>query len=102
LVDGEPVVLKFLGAGTDITEYARARVDFLNADSRVLPPVRAGDEVRVFHSLVNEMVAAPPPAGVELPISGPATAEWFLHSVAVQGSDLLGRHQKWRQDSHVR
>ncbi len=57
--------------------------------------------MRPLADMSNEMDIIPTP-DLESPLQGPSTSGWFLKAVASQGGDLLTRHHRWANESHVK
>ena len=73
-IDGETVALRFLPEGTDVDEYAAARIALLSDDSRTMPVPKARTE-GMLAALVAEMVED---KAIAMRIQGPRTAAVLL------------------------
>ena len=93
-IGGDTVVLRFLVAGANITEYVKTRKELLSEDDRTLAPL--GTRQRTMAEAVHAMIEVPTPAGGPQPIQGPRTAaEWLRTAVAQGHTSLSSRHNKW-------
>jgi len=98
MLAGSPTTLKFLAAGTNIVEYARARAGFLGIDRRILE-VPAVDDSRSISAILQtcEFKSGGLPSGM----LGNPTAGWVCDQVAATGGGFLQRHHTWRAQSGV-
>jgi len=98
MIAGSPTTLKFLDAGTNIAEYARARAGFLGIDRRTLEVPATDDNQSIAALLqVSEYKAGGLPSGM----LGNPTAGWVCDQVAATGSGFVQRHHTWRAQSGV-
>jgi hypothetical protein len=97
-IEGEGVVLQYLGEGSDITEYISARKSFLNVDRRTIA-CPTEDDGRSVANLIGDMRVAK--GGLGSGIAAESTAPWFIARVAETGSGFLQRHHTWRHESGV-
>ena len=93
-VGGDTVVLRFLVAGANITDYVKIRKELLSEDDRTLAPLAS--RKRTMAEAVHAMIEVPTPAGGPQPIQGPRTAaEWLTTAVAQGHTSLSSCHNKW-------
>jgi hypothetical protein len=99
-VGNEVLVLKRLGPGVNVNDYARERRALLADDPRTLPGGLY--IVRGFNEAMLDMQVEVRPEWARSPVVGPRTAPWWIDALMVQNyGGLIARHHRWKSESGI-
>ncbi|CAE8622891.1 unnamed protein product [Polarella glacialis] len=99
-IGNEVLVLKRLGPGVNVNDYARERRALLADDPRTLPGGLY--VVRGFNEAMTDMVVENRPDWARSPVVGPRTAPWWIDALMVQNyGGLIARHHLWKSESGI-